>query len=73
MFLRGAEMPIFEFACEACGEEFERLIFRSEQDNVACPKCGSQSTRRLLSVFSGSPLEAKAAAGCGSAGGSRFS
>ena len=40
-------MPIYEFECEACGERFEELIAAGAA--AACPECGSERTRRLLS------------------------
>ena len=43
-------MPIYEYRCEACGEDFETLVF-SRSEEVVCPKCGGADTRRLMSVF----------------------
>ena len=44
-------MPIYEFQCEACGEEFEVLLkSRSEMGEVSCPKCQSSKTKRLMSA-----------------------
>ena len=43
-------MPIFEFRCLECGDIFERLFMNSnEQVDMACPKCKSQSTERVVS------------------------
>ncbi|HNZ09376.1 MAG TPA: zinc ribbon domain-containing protein [Bacillota bacterium] len=42
-------MPIFDFKCENCGYTFETLAKRDEQVN--CPKCNSERTRKLLSKF----------------------
>lgn len=59
-------MPIFEFKCESCGKEFERLVFASDTDPVPCPICGSEKTRKVLSVFSSNAVERQASAGsCG--------
>jgi putative FmdB family regulatory protein len=45
-------MPIYEYACEACGEKFEQLVrTMSGKEKVACPKCTSAKTKRALSVF----------------------
>lgn len=42
-------MPIYEYACEDCGSEFEALI---RSDTVAeCPRCHSTQLARRLSVF----------------------
>jgi putative FmdB family regulatory protein len=43
-------MPVYEFACQDCGHEFEELLLR--RDEVAsCPKCGSDRVHKLLSCF----------------------
>jgi putative FmdB family regulatory protein len=43
-------MPIYEFECEECGARFEELAAAGA--TVACPQCGSERTRRLLSQVS---------------------
>ena len=43
-------MPIFEFRCQACDEEFEELL-RSPDDPVECPACGAGEIQRKMSVF----------------------
>jgi putative FmdB family regulatory protein len=63
------EMPIYEFKCERCGEEFERVVFASDSDPVNCPKCDSGETRKLLSVFASTGLEKALDAGCSSKSG----
>lgn len=42
-------MPIYEYRCERCAAEFERLILRTIQ--VACPRCHGTRVERLLSRF----------------------
>ena len=44
-------MPIYEFECEECGERFEELV-AAGAGAVACPECGSERTRRLISAVS---------------------
>ena len=46
-----AEMPIYEFECEGCGDRFEELV-AAGVDSVACPQCGAERTRRLISPVS---------------------
>ena len=47
-------MPLFEYACEECGYEFEELITSSDNsDIIACKKCGSVS-KKQISRFSAS-------------------
>lgn len=42
-------MPMYQFACEACGQPFERKLSMSQSgDSQACPQCGSQETRKRL-------------------------
>ena len=61
-------IPIYEFSCEACGHEFEQLVFRSGE-NAPCPECDSSDVRRMMSAFaikSGSKFVAASGASCGS-------
>jgi putative FmdB family regulatory protein len=41
-------MPIFEYACKACGREFETLVRAGTPP--ACPDCASTELERLLSL-----------------------
>jgi len=41
-------MPIYEYVCKQCHQEFETLVRGSEQPQ--CPHCGAQQLDRLLSV-----------------------
>jgi len=48
----GELMPIYEYQCEECGEEFEKLIRSvSSPPEIECPKCGSDKIRKILSAF----------------------
>jgi putative FmdB family regulatory protein len=68
-------MPIYEYACEQCGEKFEQLVrSMSGEAKIACPKCASSKTKRALSVFavgaeSGKSAGAAAPGMCGRCGG----
>ena len=42
-------MPIYEFKCSDCSNEFEILIFRSDE-KVNCPSCDSQAVEKLMSA-----------------------
>ena len=59
-------MPIYEYSCRGCDQNFEQLIL-SSAEKVKCPKCGSGKVEKQLSVFSsrGSRSEEAAATGCG--------
>lgn len=41
-------MPIYEFKCGKCQEEFEELC-STDQKKVRCPHCGAEETSRLMS------------------------
>jgi len=44
-------MPIFEFKCLTCGEEFEVLLKNKEEiSQVRCKNCGSEKIERLMSI-----------------------
>ena len=63
-------MPIYEYACQDCGREFETLV---RSDTVpACPQCHSTQLDKQLSVFataSAAPAAtASLPAACGNCG-----
>ena len=60
-------MPIYEYVCESCGHEFERLVF-SHSPAPSCDRCQSDALKRVPSLF-GFRSAAKSVAGGGSAGG----
>lgn len=41
-------MPIFEYACKACGKQFETLV-RPQDAAPACPACKSADLEKLIS------------------------
>lgn len=63
-------MPIYEYACQDCGREFETLV---RSDTVPeCPACHSQHLERQLSVFAtansgpeAAPMPMSPCASCG--------
>lgn len=44
-------MPIYEYVCKKCDQQFEELVF-SSAEKVTCPQCGTTRVQRALSVFS---------------------
>lgn len=45
-------MPIYEYACQACGRRSSFLMRVQDRDGpVRCRHCGSERMRRLLSGF----------------------
>jgi putative FmdB family regulatory protein len=59
-------VPIFEYACRACGTQFETLVRNGEQP--ACAQCASPDLEKKLSVFFAQRAEAPQAAACGTCG-----
>jgi putative FmdB family regulatory protein len=52
-------MPIFEYVCRGCGNEFEALV---RSDTIAeCPSCHSTELKKMLSVFATAPSDTQAA------------
>ncbi len=43
-------MPIYAFACDACGHQFDRLQKLSDPDPQACPACGKPAVRRQVTA-----------------------
>lgn len=63
-------MPIYEFACQQCGREFEALVRSTTVPQ--CPACLSTELAKRLSVLAtagaGAAEAAMAAGPCGSCG-----
>jgi putative FmdB family regulatory protein len=60
-------MPIFEYRCCSCNEEFEKLVFGNKE--VECPKCASKDVKKKLSTFGMSGVDkpfAGSSSGCAS-------
>ncbi|PIV06180.1 MAG: zinc ribbon domain-containing protein [Syntrophobacterales bacterium CG03_land_8_20_14_0_80_58_14] len=43
-------MPIYEYACTACGHCFERIMKVGEA-SPACPACGATETEKRVAPF----------------------
>lgn len=68
-------MPLYEFQCTDCEDEFEELVRNSAAvAEVKCPRCGGEHVRRNVSVFAskvsggGSFAAAPAASSCSTGG-----
>ena len=46
-------MPLYDFACDACGERFEERARPGEAP--PCPSCGAERTRRLWTPIPPAP------------------
>ncbi len=44
-------MPIFEYRCSGCGDEFESLVLNSSPA-PECPSCGSPDLEKMMSLSS---------------------
>jgi putative FmdB family regulatory protein len=57
-------MPVYEYICNKCGEEFEKLVFGDRE--VVCPACAAADVKKKLSVFGMSGVERQTSSGCSS-------
>jgi putative FmdB family regulatory protein len=68
-------MPLYEYHCNDCGEEFEKMVRFSDADiNPACPSCESEDTRKKVSIAASfgaflSGSNGSSSSSCGSRGG----
>jgi putative FmdB family regulatory protein len=65
-------MPIYEFICKSCGNEFEAIVSSTDTTSVSCDSCKSGDVKKVMSASSikvgGSAGSALPAAGCGKSG-----
>jgi putative FmdB family regulatory protein len=53
-------MPVYEFKCTDCGEDFEVDCHMDEREQKAvCPKCGGRNVESVLSGSFSSPRPPK--------------
>jgi putative FmdB family regulatory protein len=45
-------MPIYEYACAACGHQFEEWQKITDKPVKTCPKCKAKKVERLISATS---------------------
>jgi putative FmdB family regulatory protein len=68
-------MPLYEYFCAECGEDFEKMVRFSEAGNQPeCPSCHGSNTHKKISLFAstgnaGSSSFSPAGSSCGSSGG----
>ncbi len=60
-------MPIYEFRCSDCGNDFEKLLF-SRTTSVSCASCGSAEVTRRPSRFGTSGTEKRVSGGASCSG-----
>lgn len=70
-------MPLFDFICRTCGEEFELLVMGSSKP--VCPHCQSRDLVKQMSTFAfrskggGSSASSSGTSGCASCSSSNCS
>jgi putative FmdB family regulatory protein len=43
-------MPIFEYECQNCPRQFQRIVMKAEEaEAMVCPDCGGTDLRKLVS------------------------
>lgn len=60
-------MPIFEYKCNKCCEDFEKLVFGNQ--TVECPKCSSKDVKKKFSTFGMKGVGNPGSSGCSSCSG----
>lgn len=55
-------MPIYEYKCTECKQEFEKLVFGNQK--VMCPKCKLENVKKKFSLFGMSGVENPTSSGC---------
>jgi putative FmdB family regulatory protein len=53
-------MPLFEYKCVSCGEPRFELLIRGDA-LPSCPRCGSRSVERIVSLFAVSSADTRKA------------
>lgn len=43
-------MPIFEYKCNECGHEFDRLVMSKSDPEPECPDCKNNKVTKLISA-----------------------
>ena len=44
-------MPLYEYTCSDCGEDFDKIVKFSEADLMPdCPECGEKNTSKKISA-----------------------
>jgi len=57
-------MPIYEYACAACGHAFEHLARTLADKPVKCPACGAKKLSKQFSTFAPAAAAPKGCVSC---------
>ena len=64
------EMPLYEFECRACRNEFEKLVLKAaEAEDVKCPSCNSRDVEEKISSFASVSKNESSGSSCAPSGG----
>lgn len=44
-------MPIYEYHCRSCGENFSLIQKMNAKEETTCPSCGSTDVEKKISAF----------------------
>jgi len=44
---RSCSLPLYEYKCEKCGHQFEKIEGHNASETKKCPKCGAKAQRML--------------------------
>ena len=62
-------MPIYEYVCEDCQTQFEKIVINKQQE-ISCPKCSSKKATIQLSVFATAGSNSPSSGSASGSGGS---
>ena len=63
-------MPIYEYKCNKCQNDFEELVTGTINKPLPCPSCGSENTEKKMSaagISMGTFKDPSCTSSCGSA------
>lgn len=49
-------MPIFDFHCKDCNNDYQTIISYQKKDSVSCPKCKSKEKVQIFKASTVGPL-----------------
>jgi putative FmdB family regulatory protein len=61
-------VPIYEYRCRECGEDYEMLVSLVSKELPPCPKCGSEKVNKQMSLFGSARSDGSGGSSCGSSG-----
>ncbi len=45
-------MALYEYHCQGCGANFDKLVSQRNRDHISCPDCGAKADREKVYVIS---------------------